>query len=265
MDQKLPSSEEYGIVATQVCTAVIAVVAIVEAFYPPPIWGQIAVVVLIVQMNLVNIAIAQERKRLIRIERTDRTVKEKRDVEVAAQRHAEQRGDPQALHLTQKEILAIIKSPRPEETLDKYTVAARAFGLVEEISRYLENNKLPPARRLPPALRALGQIPWDQTPEVTMARAYSEAFDDRLKALIQQFREIGVELPQKKDEAYFAPGMYSWIPLTISQIKDAANRLVADLNANLSGSAAIVAKESFEAKGFALTPQATVKMPKEKE
>lgn len=113
--------------------------------------------------------------------------------------------------------------------VNRYVVAAHAFGLVEEITRYLENNKLVHLPRLGPFMRALrGPIPWDQTPEATMARAYKETFGDRLRALVEQFREIGIELPQR-DEAYFAPGMYSWVELSISQIKDAANRLVGDL------------------------------------
>jgi hypothetical protein len=48
------------------------------------------------------------------------------------------------------------------------------------------------------------------------------------RALVAQFKEVGITLPQK-DEAYFDLGMYSWVPLTISQIKDAANRLANDL------------------------------------
>lgn len=124
-------------------------------------------------------------------------------------------------------------APQKVEEIDKYlntyVVAANAFGLVEEITRYLENNKVVHLPRLGPLMRALrGPIPWDQTPEATMARAYKEAFGDRLKALVEQFREIGIELPQR-DEAYFAPGMYSRVYLGISQIKDAASRLVGDL------------------------------------
>jgi len=116
----------------------------------------------------------------------------------------------------------------PAVNITSYVVSVKAFKLVEEVTRYLENNKLPPARRLPPALLAYGPIPWDQTPEATMARAYKDVFGDRLKALVAQFKEVGIILPQK-DEAYFDPGMYSWVPLTISQIKDAANRLANDL------------------------------------
>jgi hypothetical protein len=61
-----------------------------------------------------------------------------------------------------------------------------------------------------------------------MARTYKDVFGDRIKTLVAQFKEVGITLPQK-DEAYFDPGMYSWVPLTISQIKNAANRLANDL------------------------------------
>ncbi len=66
-----------------------------------------------------------------------------------------------------------------------------------------------------------------------MARAYKETFGARLKALVEQFKELGIELPQK-DEAYFNPGMYSWVPLTISQLKAAATQIAASLQGTLA-------------------------------
>lgn len=82
------------------------------------------------------------------------------------------------------------------ENTKRYVVAVNAFKLVDEAIRYLENNKLAFPRRLNPAIRV--PIPWDQTPEATMARAYKEVFGNRLKALVEEFKEPGIKLPQKE-------------------------------------------------------------------
>lgn len=115
------------------------------------------------------------------------------------------------------------------ENAKPYVVSLKAFALVDEVTRYLENNKLPRPRITPPwILAAGGSIPPEQRPEATMARAFREQFGDRLRALVEQFKENGIKLPQK-DEAYFDPRTYSWVPLAIHQIGEAANRLASNL------------------------------------
>jgi hypothetical protein len=115
------------------------------------------------------------------------------------------------------------------ENTKPYVASLKAFALVDEITRYLENNKLPRPRKAPPwILAAGGSIPPEQTPEATMARAFREQFGNRLRALVEQFKENGIKLPQK-DEAYFDPHTYSWVRLAIDQIKEAANRLASNL------------------------------------
>jgi hypothetical protein len=59
--------------------------------------------------------------------------------------------------------------------------------------------------------------------------------------------------------------MYSWVPLTISQIKDAANQLVASVSVRGSASVVVQVSESFEAKSPGLAARATIaKKPEEK-
>ena len=141
-----------------------------------------------------------------------------------------------------KGIETLLKSQNTDQDklkdLNKYAIAGKALGLVDEVTHYLEAHKLPIGRRRA-AMPWLGPQRWEDSNQARFAKAYRELFGERVKELIGQFKEIGVKLPQN-DEAYFAPGFYSWVPVAISQIKDAASRLIAELTANLSASVALV-------------------------
>src|SRR5216683_2073135 len=68
-----PPSEDYGIVGSEVCTAVVAVLAVAFAFYPmDTLLLKVFALILILQPCFVSIGFAIERKRLIRIERVAR-------------------------------------------------------------------------------------------------------------------------------------------------------------------------------------------------
>jgi hypothetical protein len=227
---------------------IMGLTAIFENMYPPDPANRMnwiigfAVISLFTVGSMVALRMREDKR-----SDTDKEAQQSRDVLAAEQYKVTLR--------VEEKISVILASNNTDaekvENIIPYVTSLKAFALVDEISRYLENNKLVHPPRLGPVMRALrGPISWDQTPEAMMADAFKETFADRLKALVLQFKEIGIDLPQR-DEAYFNPGMYRQVPLAVSQIKDAANQLVASLSGSL------------EVKTLGFLAQPTVKKPEQ--
>ena len=160
------------------------------------------------QLKQIDIAGEKEHLRDTRDEQRDR---------LDADRHAE----------LMKHVADTITSSRPDDlAMKKYAIAAKAFRLVDEVSSYLQNNKLPVRPRRPPLMT--GRIPWEETDEVKYVAAYKAEFGARLKEVTEQLNAVGAKLPQSAQK-YYDPGMYSWVPLSIDQIKQTASLVVTDL------------------------------------
>jgi hypothetical protein len=224
----MPSSEEYGIVGSEVCTGITALLAVIFAFYPmDTLILKILALLLIAQPCIASIALAVERRRLIGIERVAR-------VQAENVREVRELLDSENLATIDNKLDVVLKtivhSSKPDrekvESFNKYAVAARAFRLVDEIGAYLQNNKIPKGRFRPPVW--LGTPRSEDSPEASYAARYKEHFGSRMKEIVEQLDAVGVKLPQPAQQ-YYQPGMYSWVPLGIEQIRQAANQLVAEL------------------------------------